>query len=528
METLLQKELAKIRMGSNQFAVSAARSADGQAMMAFDSHMSFYGPFAWMEAHISTPDMSMVGCTVPGLPVIIMGHNGRVSWSSTRNGPDITDVYAFKIHPDSSSQYKGPNGWLTFEQQEQVFHYKSGQETKPVKRTLMFTHIGPVLKIMDGIAYAGRIAGYDSARLLEQALSGSKATTVKDYLDTYRIQGKNMWNILAADTKGNIGYLYNAILPDRDPALDWSCPVDGGDPRSEWKGFVTFEKLPLVINPSSGWLQNCNDPSWYVTTGEVINKEKLPFRLDSGGLGDRGRRVSELLTGNDRITFKEMISYAKDTEVLMARVWVPKLITAYEKNKRSTSLGNANIKEAISLLKSWDYRCDADSRCTALFYYWYKRANARRTVEDSQITDDTARKQLVNLGKAAAEVKDRYGRLDVRWGEILRLRHGDIEVPVSGGGGLFSVVKCAYGRMNRQHKIPVTIGSTYMMVVEMSSPPKAYSCFPIGVDEDPGSKHFADMTYLYSKMEFKPVYYTWGELKPNIESDELLETGLKH
>jgi acyl-homoserine-lactone acylase len=524
LETLTVIDMNNLKTGSNQFAVAANRSANGHAMMAFDPHMSFTGPFAWMEAHISTPEMSIVGCTIPGMPVVVMGHNGHTAWSSTKNGPDITDVYAFQINPQNPLQYKGPDGWMTFTKQDQFFKYKTADGTKEIKKEMKFTHVGPVLKIVSGLAYAGRVAGFDSPGLLEQMVLRSKAKSVHMHLQTYRIPGMCMMNIMAADTKGNIGYLDNAILPIRDRELDWSQPLDGADPRSEWKGIVSFEELPKVINPPSGWLQNCNDPAWTVTTGDIIQKENLPFRLASGSIGVRGQRISELLSGNNQITFDDMLAYAKDTEIQQAKFWAPRLISAYEKYKKTMSLEGTDTEEAIQLLKDWDYRSEPESKCMALFYDWYKIANVRRIVNDSQISEDIIKMKLKNLNMAAARIKNRYGRLDIPWGEILHLRHGDMDVPVSGGGGLFPVIKLAYGTMNQEHKIPVTMGSSYMMVVEMSPTPKAYSCFPIGINENPESKHFADMTLLYSKMQFKPVYFTWEELKPNIESNEILVT----
>lgn len=524
----LRNDINKKQMGSNQFAVMSNRSANGHAMLSMDPHLHFTGPFAWMEAQISTPDFSIVGCSIPGLPAIIMGHNGHVAWCNTNNNPDLADIYAFEIHSKDPSKYKGPDGWMAFETHEETFRFKTGKGIKERRETLMFTLVGPVLSIENRMAYAGRVSGYDSADLFKQTLLKSKAKTVREYLQSFRVQGMSMWNQMAADNEGNIGYLYNAILPVRDSSLDWSHPVKGDDPRSEWKGVVSLKELPMVINPPSGWLQNCNDAPWNVTSGHVIHKEDLPFRLvPYNDTTERGKRITGLLSGNDIVTLDDMMNYATDTEVPQARLWVPRLISAYETYRSSMSLEDPEIDESIQLFKEWDLRCDAESSCMALFYHWYRKGNLRHIVKDFQITEEIAQKQLLELGIGAAEVKRIYGRLDIPWGRILHLRHGDIEVPLSGGGGLFPIVKCAYGRMNRENRIPVIGGSSYLMVVEMSPIPKAYSCFPLGINEDQQSSHFADMTFLYSRMQYKPVYYSWEELEPNIESDEILEIDLE-
>jgi acyl-homoserine-lactone acylase len=525
LETLTRIDMNKVMTGSNQFAVAAIRSAEGHALLAFDPHMGFTGPFTFMEAQLSTPEISIVGCTIPGIPAVIMGHNGNTAWSSTKNGPDLTDIYAFRINPENPLEYGGPEGWVSFLKQNHTFKVKTPGGGKEIRKELLFTHVGPVLRISNGIAYVGRVAGYDSPGLIEQLIVRSRAKSVREHFQAYRLPGMCMMNIMAADTQGNIGYLANAVLPVRDRALDWSRPLDGADPRSEWKGLVPFEELPCVINPPSGWMQNCNDPPWNVTFGNILKKENMPFGLDSGsGIGERGLRISELLSGKDRISLEDILKYAKDTEILQARLWVPRLIAAFEKVESSASGEEANLSAAIDLLRSWDFRGEPESKGTAVFYFWYRSANVRHIVRDSQITEALLKAQLKNLGKAAAKVNTIYGRLDIPWGNILRLRHGGIEVPVSGGGGLFPVMKLGYGSLNRENKILVTVGSAYMMAVEMSPVPKAYSCFPVGINENPDNSHFADMTFLYSEMRYKPVYFTWEELKPHIESEKRLKT----
>jgi acyl-homoserine-lactone acylase len=199
--------------GSNHFAVAPSRSASGYALFSMDSHELFSGPTAWYEAQISTPEFSVVGAVIPGLPLITMGHNGKIAWHTTNNDPDLADIYRFKINPDNKKEYLSHDGWRTFSEWEETFRIKSGDGFLEEKKTMRETHVGPVLEVKDGYVYAARIIEFDSPTFLEQAYTRTKAKSVKEYFEIMRMPGLSMWNHTIADTEGNIGYLYNALCP---------------------------------------------------------------------------------------------------------------------------------------------------------------------------------------------------------------------------------------------------------------------------------------------------------------------------
>lgn len=522
----MRGDLRHAQQGSNQFAVAPAHSQNGYAMLSMDPHLMFSGPLVWTESHLTTPEYSVVGAVIPGLPGIIMGHNKNIAWCYTNNNPDLADVYAFKIDPDDRTRYLSHDGWKEFVVHEETFKIKTESGEEKRVRTLMQTHVGPVIQVKDGTAYAAALVQVEPGGMYQQSYNKMRAASVEEYFEIMNTRGMSMWNQMVADTGGNIGYLYNAVSPKRDPSLDWSRPVPGEDPRSQWQGFIPFEQLPRVVNPESGWLQNCNNVPWFVTENSGIDKVNLPFRLVAWEIiTDRARRLSELLAGDKEVNFEEMIAYATDTLVLKARWWVPRLTAAYEQLKERMSLAGTETEKAIELLNRWDFRAEADSPAMALFYYWYGRGNLGAIDEDAEFTDDIKQKQMIELGAAAAEMKSRYGRIDIPWGQLLYLKRGEAEFSLSGGSSMFSIVRTAFGRMDESGRIPVSGGSSYQMVVELSPTPRARSSFPFGVDENPESKHFIDMTMLYHRKQYKPVWFTWSELRPNIEESKTLNVG---
>jgi acyl-homoserine-lactone acylase len=210
-----------------------------------------------------------------------------------------------------------------------------------------------------------------------------------------------------------------------------------------------------------------------------------------------------------------MIAYVTDTVVLKARLWVPALLGAAE---RHPDLADGAAGEALELLRGWDYHADSDSTAMTLFFAWYSRGDLSSIRDSSGITEDILQKQLIELGAAAAELQAKYGSLEVPWGDILFLRHGGQEFPLS-GGGIFDVLRQAWGT-REGGRLSVHGGSSYTMVVELSPTPKAVSCFPFGVSENPASPHFADITKLYSQKRLKPVWFTPEDVEAHAESIE--------
>ena len=512
-------DMRRTGVGSNQFAVAPGRSESGYALLSLDPHLPFDGMYRWTEVHLSTPDLSVVGAAIPGQPMIALGHNGKVAWSLTVNFPDLADVFAEEINPGNPAQYRTPEGWAEFEEWSETFRIKTGDGFREESVTLRATRHGPVIRVANGVAYAASIAGLGEAGVLKQFYDVNRAASVEELFEAFRTPGLNLQNVVAADIEGNIGYLYNALSPERSPELDWSKAVPGADPRAEWGDYVAFDDLPKIINPGSGWLQNCNNSPWYVTENSGIEAAALPNRLCTADrLGDRAARLSELLAADDSVTFEEMIAYATDTTVMKAGLWVPALLEAAE---RHPDLASGSTGDALEILRRWDQRADADSAAMTIFYGWYTRGNLNAIRDKSQISDDILQKQLIELGAAAVDLHDTFGSLDVPWGKILYLRHGEDEYPLS-GGGVFDVIRSAWGRAEGP-RLRVSRGSSYQMVVEMAEVPVARSCFPFGISEDPASPHFADMTKLYSRMEYKPVWFTPEDVKANAESTVEIE-----
>ena len=526
-----------VTVGSNAFAVSALRSAKGNALLVYDSHSAWLDPMdMYYEIHISCPDFFAVGNTNPGGPFFNNGFNGKIAWAGTASSPDLGDVYRYQTNADGS-QYLSRNGWKNFEKWNETIKVKTNANGgfRNHVLTLRKNDIGMVWAIEDGYAYVGRGPDfYTSPALLNYALARLTAGSVEEFMDLFKPEKNSITgHKFAADLNGKIGYIYAAPWPFRNPDLDWSRPVDGTDPRSEWLGYVAYEDLPKVIDPDSGWLQNCNDDPRYATENSGI-PTNLPSRLEFPGIGERGKRLTELLKNKKNVKFNDMVKFSLDTLVWKARFWVPILISAFDTYADSLSLRGTDTENAINLFRSWNYRADKTSRAMTVFHYFYNRFNTLLyqdviALEDaSQIPENTKRNLLIELGSAAAQVRGYFGRVNEPWGDVQYFRYGGKDFPLAGSGGSGGWLQTLRSTMIQTEqpdgRISVTGGSAYQYIIELSKKPKMWSGLPIGESSDPNSIHFNDLTELFSNNKYKPVWYEWNQLKKHIESDITIST----
>jgi len=229
-------------------------------MLFINPHQPFFGPGQWIEGHLhSGSGWDLSGATFPGSPFPSLGHNENLGWSHTVNAPDIIDVWEETFDdPKNPLNYRYGNGYRTATEWTDSIAVKTdkGIETHTFK--LRKTHHGPIMAVRGGKPLAVRMAKFEDYGVLEQRYFMGKARNIQEFRAAMSRLSVPMFNTMYADREGNIWYLYNGAVPRRSTKYDWSKPVDGSDPGTEWQGYHTIEELPQSLNPSSGFLQNCN------------------------------------------------------------------------------------------------------------------------------------------------------------------------------------------------------------------------------------------------------------------------------
>ncbi len=498
--------------GSNAFAISPLRGENGQTFLAINSHQPWDGADAWYEAHVhSEAGWDMVGGVFPGIPMILQGHNRNLGWAFSVNHPDLVDVYQLEMNPDNEMQYRFDGQW--YDLTAEVVRLKVGilgPFSKVVDRDVLRSVHGPALKTEHG-TYAIRYSGMDEIRHAEQWFRMNKAQTFSEFYSAMAIQAIPNSNVVYADRTGNIFYLYNAKLPVRNSVYDWSRPVPGSTSGTLWHEFLPFAELPQVLNPRSGFVLNCNSSAFQVTAGpENAVQWSYPanFGIDAD-LNNRARRLLKLLSHDRSISEAEFHAYkydmVYDPQSTMAR-YVARLL-------QMSPPADSLTREALQRLHSWDLSAGEDNTGAALAVLTFQPFLEQeiRHADDEMI--------LEALVRAAMKLQSEYGRIDVPWHEVNRLRHGGLDLGLGGGPGLLHTIN---GRLLQDGRLKAYAGDSYILMVSWDAGGNVHSqsIHQYGsAPARPGSPHFSDQSILFSQRKLKPVWMDELDIRENLQKE---------
>jgi acyl-homoserine-lactone acylase len=508
----------KEHTGSNGWVIGPSKSATGNAMLFINPHLPFFGPGQVYEGHVHSEEgWNFTGYTRFGFPLPYVGHNENGGWVSTDNAADLTDVYLETFDdPARPLAYKYGKGYrLATEHVEEIrVKTASGLETR--KFTMRKTHHGPILAARDGKMLSLRMARFESDGWLREWYDMTRATSLAALKRAMTPLNMLFGNVMYADRQGNTWYLYNGAVPKRDPRFDWSKPLDGSDPATEWQGYHTIDELPQLENPKTGWMQNCNTTPFLLTSEGNPDPNKFPKYMVQEGDNPRGAISREILASKPKFSFDEWTRVACDTRGMNAGKRLPELLMALE---RTGSSGDPQLREIYDELKRWDHRSANDSVAMTIFSLWHDRVGR-----------DEKQSVLPALTDVINALQRDFGTWKVAWGELNRLQRIDESkgeefqdskpsIAVSGvngnDGAVFTVYAAPIPGQKRRYGVA---GGTYISVVEFGPKVRALTVHTFGSSGDPKSRHFMDQAKLYARGEFKPGWFTLDEIRANLEA----------
>ncbi len=499
--------------GSNGWVIGPSKSATGHAMLLINPHLPYFGIGQVYEAHIhSDAGWEFTGYTRFGFPLLYVGHNADVGWVSTDNAADVDNGYVEHFNdPVHPLAYRYGTGYrtATLRTEEIRVRTASGMAVRSIR--VLTTHHGPVVASLNGNPVAVRLAKLDADGWLREWYDMSRAHSVAELKRAMAPLNMLFGNVMAADRGGNTWYLYNGAVPQRDTQFDWTHPVDGSDPRTEWHGFHPIDALPQLTNPATGWMQNCNSAPFLLTSAGNPDPARFPsYMVREGPSGDNPRaHVSRVILGSTaRFTFDEWERAAFDAHVITADSLVPLLIADVRR------AGDARLDSAVALLQGWDHRATTTSVAMTIYSTWHQLARTSAPA--------------AALGAALDTLSRAFGHWAVAWGDANRLaRPDDREAPpfdgppfsdttssiaVPGANGYDGVVLTINpaGRGARHYAVH---GATYVSVVEFGPTVRAESVHIFGASGDPRSPHYFDQAAMIARGEMKPVWFTRAEVE---------------
>lgn len=508
--------------GSNGWALAPRRSASGHALLLINPHIAFLGVGQYYEGHLRSGEgWNLSGVTRYGFPFPYMGHNEALGWTYTDNYHDHGDLYLETFDdPRDSLAYRYGKRHRRAVQWTDSIRVATGAGMEVRGLSFRRTHHGPILSAYQGRPVALRMARMEDGGWFEQWYEMGKAGSLAQFRRALARMAISYMNVTYADRDGNIYYVYNGAIPRRSTGFDWSAPVDGSDPETEWHGFHSLDELPQVLNPPSGFVQNCNS-SPFATTDGPGNPDPTRFpRYMIGPEVDNARaRVSRrILSGADSVSFDQWSRLALDTRVLEASAEIPRLRAALAAEPASQR--RERLAPLVAELESWDGVSRTGSVAMTLFASYF-RARPRDEAD--------AAGRLAALDSARGGLERDWGRWRVEWGEINRLqpvlRDGSQpfsdarpSLPVAGGPGPIGIVFNFYtDDVPGQKRRYGMAGNSYVSVVEFGLVPRARSIVYFGQSTDPASPHFADQAPIYAAGQFKPAWFTREEIRANLE-----------
>jgi penicillin amidase/acyl-homoserine-lactone acylase len=497
-------------VGSNGIAVAASKSADGATRLLVNSHQPYVGPVAWYEAVLDSGEgWHVAGGFFPGSPFMLHGHNAHLGWANTVNDPNLSTVYELAVNPANPDQYRLDGEWKNFEKGDAAIRVKIwGPLIWTVHRPLLWSVQGPVFKTDHGV-FAVRYAGMGEARQTLQYYRLNKATDRDEWLAAMRLQALPSINYIYADEKGNIGYVYNGLFPVRAEGRDWR-QVQPGD-RSDviWQGYLPFDRVPQIWNPKSGYVFNSNNTP-FEATGAQDALRPADFSPTMGiqtDMTNRAYRAQETFGADAAITAETFRAYKFDLAFSDRSDVAREIAEVVKIDPKSDS----DLKSAQALLKDWDRRTNAGSRAAALAVLM--RSEAAHSDSHPDVPPIDALRHAINT------LKTHFGRIDPEWGQVNRIRRGQLDLAIDGGPDIYRAV---YGVAQKDGTLTASAGDTLIMFVTWD---KAGALSSDSINQfgsatlDSQSPHYADQTPLFVAMTPKPVLFTQSELAGNVEAD---------
>ncbi len=488
-------------LGSNAMAVAPSRSDDGHTRLMVNSHQPFTGPIAWYEARVKSEEgWDMIGGVFPGAPIILHGAGPKLGWAFTVNKPDLVDIFKLVVDNEKNpTRYRMDGEWREFETKPVSLRVKLfGPFSLPVKRKARRSLHGPVFVTDTGV-YAVSYAGAGDIRAVEQWYRMNRAETLDEWRDAMRMLAIPSFNVVYGDGQGHIAYFHNAAIPVRSETIDWSQTVSGDDSNLLWDGFLPFDIVPQVVDPTSGYVLNSNN-SPFQTSGNQDNPKSSDFPLHYGidqRLTNRILRAQSLYGKDEQITAEEFIAYKMD-HFYAPNSRLMKFVRSLDPLIRMAD--DPSLDDARVLLKNWSGSAAIDDHAAPLAIITGQKALGFLLNENDAPTPDP----LEALKESVAELKKGFGRINPTWGEVSRLRRGDVDLAVDGGPDTLRAIY-ALGDAGKG-ALTAIAGDTYILVADWSPDGKVdiQTIHQFGAATmNKTSPHFADQAPLFVAEEWK-------------------------
>jgi len=509
-QVVLQNELSNNKLvaaikshfkpsGSNAFAISKKRSADDDTMLVINSHQPLTGPVAWYEAHIKSDEgLNIMGGTFPGSPFIHVGFNEYLGWGATVNQPDLADIYELTINPENENQYLLDGSWKNLKVVKQEFKVKIfGPFNITYPLDMYFSDHGPVMKNGQK-AYALRYVGMNDANQASAWLKMNKATNFNEWQDSLKMQQIASLNLVYADKEDNIFFVHNMKSPIRDFDYDWKSIIPGDKSNLIWSEFYTYEEIPKILNPDSGYIYSTNQSPFFVTDlNDNLKEENFPITMGfQSRITNRAHRAYELLDVDKKISWENLDRYKHDNKFSINSRQYKFLQKIFSYN-----FTEDRLIAAQNFLKNWNLGTDNENMHAAFGVCIVAPEWLAEIKKESQPDPIKIFKDCVN------EFEKNFNQLGVKWSEISFLERGKKMLPVQGGP---DVLRAIYSPRSEDGILKAVAGDGLYIYVNWDKlgQQSSTSVHQFGAStSNKESPHYDDQMELFVNEELKETFF---------------------
>lgn len=511
--------------GSNGFAISGELTESGNTMLLINPHTSF---FFRGEIHVvSEEGLNAYGAVTWGQFFVYQGFNENTGWMHTSTYVDFMDEFVEDVFEENGElKYRYGDEVRAVDVSEVTLKYKDGAGMSERTFPMYHTHHGPVTHSENGKWVVTKI-NWDPVNALRQSFIRTKLKDYGEFLEMMDIRTNSSNNTVFADSSGNIAYFHGNFVPKRDAAFDYSMPVDGSNPATDWQGLHSVDEIVTVLNPQNGWIQNCNSTPFTSAAEFSPKREDYPSYMAPDPENYRGLHAVRVLTGASGLTLDKLLDIAYDPYLPGFEHLIPGLVAEYDQAEDPPT----GIESAIDELRGWDFRVSAESVAMTLAHFYgsayYEGGTLPGELEDASFMEkidyfgsgSPADERLRIFAETVAMLEADFGQWNTPWDEVNRYQriNGDIQqpfnddepsLPIGMASGRWGAL-ASFGarRYEGTKRIYGTSGNSFVAVVEFGDKVTAKSILAGGQSSDPASPHFADQAQRYADREFKDVAF---------------------
>jgi acyl-homoserine-lactone acylase len=504
--------------GSNAWAFAPSRTKSGHAILLRNPHLQWNA--GYYEAHVTVPGkLDFYGDFRIGGPFgVIGGFNRDLGFATTNNDPLLDQVYALKVDRDNADHYLLDGTSHPIERTKVRVAYRDGATISSETREVARTPYGPVIYRDSTRIYVLRAGMDGDYRAGEQFLRMMRARTLDQWKDAMRMRARLNSSFTYADRAGNILYVWNATIPSLPQGTGSDTVAIAVDSTSQmWTHYVPFDSLPQLLNPKGGYIQNSNDPPYFTNMRQVLDRTKYPAYFPEPRLGLRSQLAIKLIDTDRKLSLADVLKLKHSYRMLLADRVRDDLVKAVRAAQPAP-----DVSSAIDMIAKWDKTVAPTSRGGVLFEIWWRRYIAGNRPDSmyalpwsASAPTSTPRgirvpaRAVEAFAWAVQETTKRYGRADVAWGDVHRVRIGNVDVPVGGCNGDIGCFRVLWYKDDPDGKREASGGDGWILAVEFGDQPRAVSVLAYGESPRPDSPYHSDQAAMFAREQVKPV--AWSE-----------------